>query len=59
MSEVKCAVCGRVLEPDEIRLNKRSFRVGRRRSRYLCRDCRQKEYDSYTNSIKKLIEEKS
>lgn len=58
MSEIKCAVCGRILESDEIRLNERSFRVGRRRSRYLCRKCRQKEYNSYTNSIKKLIEKK-
>lgn len=58
MSEKTCAVCGKVLEPDEVRLNERSYRVGRRRSRYLCRNCRQKEYNSYTESIKKLIEKK-
>jgi len=58
MSEITCAVCGKVLEPDEIRLNERSRRAGRRRSKYLCRACRQKEYNNYTESIKKLIEKK-
>jgi hypothetical protein len=59
MSGKTCAVCGKVLDPDEVKINERRIRVGRRRSRYLCRSCRQKEYNGYTNSIKKLIEKKS
>jgi len=53
-----CAVCGNVLNLDEVKINERRIRVGRRRSRYLCTSCRQKEYNGYTNSIKKLIEKK-
>lgn len=56
MSKKVCAECGKVLDPNEIRINERRFRLGTSRKRYLCLSCRQKEYDLYTNSIKKLIE---
>ena len=52
MSEIRCAVCGRVLEPKEIRIVERSLRRSTRKSRYLCAACRKKEYDDYVDSIK-------
>lgn len=58
MSEKTCAVCGKILEPSEIRIDERRFQSGMRKKRYLCRSCRQKEYNNYMNSIKKLIEKK-
>jgi transposase len=58
MSEKTCAVCGKVLDQNEIRINERDFRPGMRRKRYLCFSCRQKEYNNYMASIKKLIEKK-
>ena len=58
MSGKTCAACGKVLDADEIRLNERTVRVGRRRPRYLCRICRQREYNNYQRSIKELIEKK-
>ncbi len=55
MSEVKCVVCGRVLTPQEKKINERRMRVGLRRARYLCSSCRKREYNSYRESIEKLI----
>lgn len=51
----KCAVCDKLLDETEIRLNNRGFR---RNKRYLCKGCRKKEYDNYTRSIKDLITKK-
>jgi len=56
MSGKTCAVCGKALEPNEIRINERSTRPGARKSRYLCFNCRRKEYNNYQDSIRKLIE---
>lgn len=58
MSEKTCAVCGKVLTPEEVRINERRVKSGLRKRRYLCIGCRRKEYNAYTNSIKKLIEKK-
>jgi uncharacterized protein YlaI len=55
MSEVKCVVCGRILTPQEKKINERRMRVGLRRARYLCSSCRKREYNSYRESIEKLI----
>ena len=55
MSEVKCVVCGRALTPQEKKINERRMRVGLRRARYLCSSCRKREYNSYRESIEKLI----
>jgi hypothetical protein len=55
MSEKTCAVCNKVLSDREIRINERSLRLGGRKARFLCLSCRQKEYESYQNSLKKLI----
>jgi len=55
MSEIRCAVCGKALEPKEIRIAERSLRRTTRKSRYLCAACRKKEYDDYVDSIQKLI----
>ena len=52
---VKCAVCSKILDETEIRLNKRG--LGRNK-RYLCKKCRKKEYDNYTKSIHDLINKK-
>ncbi|MDH5200224.1 MAG: hypothetical protein OEW93_04995 [Candidatus Bathyarchaeota archaeon] len=58
MSESVCAACGRVLSQEEIRINERRFVSGARGRRYLCLRCRQREYNQYVDSIKKLIEKK-
>ena len=58
MSEQRCAVCGKVLEPNEVRAVERQRRSFKRRIRYLCAVCRQSEYENYVKSIKKLIEKK-
>jgi len=55
MSEVKCVVCGRVLTPQEKKINERRMRVGLKRAKYLCSSCRKREYNSYRESIEKLI----
>ncbi len=55
MSEVKCVVCGRVLTPQEKKINERRMRVGLKRAKYLCGSCRKREYNSYRESIEKLI----
>ena len=57
MVEKKCAVCGKILDDSEVRLNERSQKM-RRGIRYLCRQCRQKEYNNYTKSIKNIINKK-
>lgn len=58
MTDKICAVCGKALNLNEVKINERRIGVGRRKSRYLCTSCRQKEYNGYTNSIKKLIEKR-
>ena len=55
MSEVKCVVCGRILTPQEKKINERRMRVGLKRAKYLCSSCRKREYNSYRESIEKLI----
>ena len=51
-------VCGKVLEPNEVRVVERQRRSFKRRIRYLCAVCRKREYENYVKSIKKLIEKK-
>ncbi len=58
MSSKTCVVCGKALDATEIRLNERRIGSRRRSPRYLCRECRRKEYNNYTDSIQKLIEKK-
>lgn len=58
MSEKTCAVCGKVLTPEEIRINERRVRSSMRKTRYLCSNCRQREYNQYIKSIKELIKKK-
>jgi len=58
MSEKHCAVCGKILEPNEIRIIERRHKSSRRKSKYLCTVCRRREYENYVNSIKKLIEKR-
>ncbi len=55
MSEVNCFVCERVLTPQEKKINERRMRVGLKRAKYLCSSCRKREYNSYQESIEKLI----
>jgi len=55
MSEKVCAVCGKVLSPQEIRLNELGRRSAIRRRRYLCTECRQREYDEYMKAMNDLI----
>jgi len=55
MSEVNCVVCGRVLTPLEKKINERRMGVGLKRVKYLCSSCRKREYNSYRESIEKLI----
>lgn len=58
MSEHHCAVCGKVLEPNEIRVVEHQRKSLKRRIRYLCAVCRKRDYENYMKSIKKLIEKK-
>jgi hypothetical protein len=55
MSEVNCVVCGSALTPQEKKINERRMRVGLKRAKYLCSKCRKREYNSYRESIEKLI----
>ena len=55
MSEVNCVVCGRVLTPQEKKINERRIGVGLKRTKYLCSRCRKREYNFYRASIEKLI----
>ena len=55
MSEVNCVVCGRVLTFREKTINERRMRVGLKKAKYLCSSCRKKEYNSYRDSIERLI----
>jgi hypothetical protein len=59
MSEKRCAVCGKVLEPVEVRVVERNRGVSKRRSRYMCTVCRKREYENYVKSIKDLVEKNS
>ncbi|MCW3990057.1 MAG: hypothetical protein NWE88_08295 [Candidatus Bathyarchaeota archaeon] len=58
MSEPRCAVCGKILDATEIRINQRKVGFRRRNPRYLCRECRKKEYNNYAESIQRLIDKK-
>lgn len=58
MSKKTCAVCGKALTPEEIRINERRVGSSLRKKRYLCISCRRKEYNTYTDLIKKIIEKK-
>jgi len=58
MSGKSCAVCGKILDATEIRINQRKVGSRRRNSKYLCRECRKKEYNNYTESIHRLIDKK-
>ena len=55
MSEVNCVVCGRVLTPQEKKINERRIGVGLKRTKYLCSSCRKREYNFYRASIERLI----
>ncbi len=56
MSEKVCAVCGKPLTPEELRIIQLSRRSPLRRSKYLCADCRKKEYERYLKEVKELVE---
>jgi len=57
LSEKVCAVCGKALSAEEIRINELKSRSAfRRRTRYLCSHCRQRDYEDYMKEMKKLIE---
>jgi hypothetical protein len=56
LSEKVCAVCGKPLTPEEIRIIQLTRRSPMRRSRYLCADCRKKEYERYLKEVKELVE---
>ena len=58
MSGKSCAVCGKILDDTEIRINERKLGSRRTNPRYLCRECRKKEYNNYTESIQRLIDKK-
>jgi hypothetical protein len=58
MSGESCAVCEKILDATEIRINKRKVGSRRRNPKYLCRECRKKEYNNYTESIHRLIDKK-
>ncbi len=58
MSGKVCSVCGRLLSPGEVRLNERRVGSGLKKTRYLCSKCRQRDYNAYLNSMKKLIDRK-
>jgi len=54
-----CAVCGKVLTEEEVRIVE-SRNIGlrgrrTRRTRYLCSECRQKEYQSYVRELRRLF----
>ena len=55
MSGVNCVVCGRALTPQEKKINERRIGVGLKRAKYLCSSCRKREYNSYRESIERLI----
>ena len=55
MSEVNCVVCGRALTLQEKKINERRMGVGLKRAKYLCSSCRKREYNSYRESIERLI----
>ena len=52
----RCAVCGRELTEEEVRIiERRRIVTPSRRIRYLCSDCRKREYQAYMGEIRKLI----
>jgi len=55
-SKTKCAVCGKILEPVEIKVIERQSMLSKRK--YLCASCRKIEYNNYIESVKKLVEKK-
>lgn len=56
ISKKACAECGKVQEPNEIRVNERSFQPGARKKRQLPFYCSHKEYNYYQDSTNKIIE---
>jgi hypothetical protein len=58
MSGKVCSVCGRLLSSGEVRLNERRVGSGLKKTRYLCSKCRQRDYNAYLSSMKKLIDKK-
>lgn len=51
----KCAVCGKTLEPQDIKIVERRSTT-KRRNKYLCQKCRKTEYNQYLRSIKEIID---
>jgi len=58
MSGKVCSVCGKLLSLGEVRLNERRMGSGLKKTRYLCAKCRQRDYNAYLSSMKKLIDRK-
>lgn len=56
LSEKVCAVCGKPLTSEELRIIQLTRRSPMRRSRYLCTNCRKKEYERYLKEVKELVE---
>jgi Holliday junction resolvase RusA-like endonuclease len=55
MSEKVCAVCGKTLSKQEIRINEIGRRSAIKKKRYLCTECRRRDYDEYMKAMKDLI----
>lgn len=50
-----CAVCGRELSEEDIRIiERRRILTPSRRIRYLCSECRKKEYQRYIKELERL-----
>lgn len=56
LSEKVCAVCGKPLTLEELKIVQLTRRSPIRRSRYLCAECRRKEYERYLKEVKELVE---
>jgi Holliday junction resolvase RusA-like endonuclease len=55
MSEKVCAVCGKALSHKEIRINEIGRQSVIKKKRYLCAECRRRDYDEYMKAMKDLI----
>ncbi|MDP6048912.1 MAG: hypothetical protein QGG23_05660 [Candidatus Bathyarchaeota archaeon] len=58
MSKPNCAVCGKKLEPNEVRINERGIIRRSALKRYLCLRCRRDDYNQYQLSINELIKKR-
>ena len=58
MSEPRCAVCGKKLEPHEVKINERGISRRSTLKRYLCIRCRKDDYNQYQKSIQELFQTK-